>query len=1179
MLIESIEMDNFKSFGRKKKIEFRKGLTVISGPNGSGKSNIGDALLFVLGVRSAKSVRADRLSDLIHRSSEDKTGRKYCRVQINFISGEQGAEGSDRRISVMRELTADGDDYKSNYYINGSRVKHSDVEQLLDSLKIYLDGYSFVLQGDINNLVKMTGFERRKLIEAISGVESYDNQIEKASSDILGINEHVVKLEVRTQDEGRHVEELRHDKDIAERYREISGRILNLRSTLMEREIARNNLEIASMNTQVNELNGQVSELEAENKRLGGKIAELLEQKHKVEVQRESVSGSELNEIRKTIERYRLDIAENKMRIQNIGVKIEEKKSRSEAAASEIAALSDQKKKFEVKLKTNSDDMEQITAEIRDSEKSLSAMKSRNNATNGKLNELKKRYSELDGEVERLSIEVGDLEVDFTEINNRKIRKTMELSALEEKKGSLEFQIKDSLWRSKDSESVAAEERRKLKELTDRYYSLRNSTQDMIDEKEGLLKKLVELNKEYTKLQALTQNQKFSQSKGLSLIIGARNQNYISGIHGPLRDLISFDEEFRTAMEATAGNRLNSVVVEDDETSQKCIELLKREKAGRITFLPINKMTMGRPRGKAIIVHNSPDSLGYVMERVSYDKKYEGCIWHAFQDTVIVETVEVARKYMVGVKLVTMDGDIFDPSGAITGGFMEKKRENVVSEKRVADLSADILSTNSQIDELTSIIKTRNAELSKLTEELGAKSREEGQKKANLESIDVDLVKTREELQIMQGKILQCTEELHSITDEYEKKRSGIEEIKAVMRTKQREKSTIMDEMKTQNPEEAELQESMEKKLVLLRNQQSQIAAEISAITVEVRHNAERTGDLSNEIRDIEEESGDLLKQVDSLESKKKVLDAELTKSQLIEAELDKNGREFTETIAKIDLEIQKINQLIESNRSLCTTKRDVTISLNAKVGSIRDKVMQLSEDMRNLGGKPVVEDISDQEIRKTILQLQGEGENMGPINYKAIDEFSVASSVLEELKAELESLTSERKELEDLMERLNRQKETIFVKTFNSINEGMNVIYGKLSGGGESQLILTDPGKPLDSEVHIKARPKGKTFAKLQSLSGGEKSLTALAFIMSVQRITPSPIYYLDEVDMFLDGSNVERMGQMFRANSETSQILMVSLKKAMLKYANNIIGVTSFDQENTEVYGKSLASDLEEY
>ncbi|MEM0156388.1 MAG: chromosome segregation protein SMC [Thermoplasmataceae archaeon] len=1179
MIIESIEMDNFKSFGKKKKIEFKNGLTVISGPNGSGKSNIGDALLFVLGVRSTKSVRADRLSDLIHRSSDNDPGRKYCSVQINFDNGEDNDDPDKRRISIRRELTFDGTDYKSNYYIRDVRVKHSDVEQLLDSMKIYLDGYSFVLQGDINNLIKMTGIERRKLLEAIAGVESYNNQIESAKSDINGINENMIKLEVRAQDEKLQVDGLSHDKEVAEKYLQISSKMKDFRATLIDKEIARTNREISSLNKQISELGEQISSLENANLDLTAKVESLQHKKREIEIQRESVSGAELKEIRIKSESLKLKIAERKMSIQNKQAMIEDRQKRLDESEREIADILDQKKGFEIRLKTNSDDMQQLESEINVSEEKLRKLRANSESTSGKLTALKKKYSDLDAEVEKLSIKLGDLEVDFSEINKKKITKSTELSTLEERKSGLEFQIKDSLWRSKESVALAEEGKRSLKDLSDRFYALKAVIKDLNDEKDSLQKKLVDLNREYTRFQSASQGQKIGQSRAVSLIIGARNQNLIPGIHGPLKDIISFDEEFQMAVEATAGGRLNSIVVENDETSQKCIELLKREKAGRLTFLPINKMVVGRPRGKAIIVHNSSDSLGYVMERIQYDKKYEGAVWHAFQDTVIVPSVEIARKYMVGVKLVTKDGDIFDPSGAITGGFMERKKENFASEKKILDLSSEIMSANSRIDELSSIIKVKGAELDRLTEELNVKSREEGQKKARSENLDTDIEKIKSDLVKLSRLIEDVNAELSKFSIDYESKETEISSVKTLMRSKEREKSLIMEEMKTQNPEEAEMQEQTEKHLEMLKGQKSQISADISALNVEIKHVNDRLRELRDRVKQMKTEISEFNDFIASVATEQRQLESELSKSMAVEAELDRNTRVFTDAIMHIDAEITQIAQTTEINKGMCETKRSVIITLNGRIENLTEKLNNLNEELKNVGGKPVLENYSEQEIRKTILLLQSEAETLGPINYKAIEEYASVKAVLDSLEAELQTLRNDRKELEGLMDTLNKQKESIFVKTFNRINEGINVIYSQLSGGGEAQLIMSDINKPLESEVFIKARPKGKVFAKLQSLSGGEKSLTALAFIMSIQQMTPSPVYYLDEVDMYLDGGNVERIGQMFRSNSKISQILMVSLKKAMLKYADNIVGVTSFDQINTEVYEKTIAHEAGEF
>ncbi len=317
MFLESLELHNFKSFGIRKRIVFRKGFTVISGPNGSGKSNIGDSLLFVLGTRSSKAVRAERLGDLIHKSSDEKRNRDYCSVTVTLDTEDPEKLPEDRKIILKRELVAEMDGYKSNYYINGQRVRHSDVADLLDSLHIYLDSYSFVLQGDINNIVKMTGFERRKLLESISGIESFDIQIEKAQGDILSISENLGRLEVLLDQTRKRRQDLEAEKDVAERYEQLSTAIRNLRMTMLNIEKEGMQREIASHSRNIEQLMQEIGEIEARitsmNQQLG-----FLEGENRDLKQRLEVSGnSQLREIREQIENQRVTIAETGIRVEN----------------------------------------------------------------------------------------------------------------------------------------------------------------------------------------------------------------------------------------------------------------------------------------------------------------------------------------------------------------------------------------------------------------------------------------------------------------------------------------------------------------------------------------------------------------------------------------------------------------------------------------------------------------------------------------------------------------------------------------------------------------------------------------------------------------------------------------------------------------------------------------------
>ncbi len=1177
MMIESLELDNFKSFGNKRKILFRKGFTVISGPNGSGKSNIGDSMLFVLGVRSSKAVRADRLADLIHKASTPNRQRNHCRVTITFNSENPELSEDEKRIRLTRELISDTESYHSNYYINGERVKHSDVEVLLDSLHIYLDSYSFVLQGDINNIIKMSGVERRKLLESISGIESFDVQIDKAKSDIEGISGNLTKLEIMHEEGQRRLEELRIDKENAETYNSYSQRIRDLRATLLGYELNRLNRDIASVETQINNLTSEIDTLNLENSRLLEEIESKRTTLKRLEQEREAISGSELGEIRQHIADLRVKIAEYKMkkddkaeRINSLESEITEKELESENTRKTISTDGEELEAKESELLKTQNEMAGI-------EQQLSRMRSEFSDSTKSAKKLQERLVEIDSSIDAVTAENDQVKEKYNLLSQEKSKIMAELVSREEKRKDLEFQIKDAQWRLKDISGTDQTKRRGLEDLRKQYYEAKNELEDNQKAKEAARDKLSALSREYDKLSISIQGSRGGGSRTLSAIINARNQNVIDGIHGPIRDLISFDEKYRNAVESTAGGRLNAVVVEDDQVAQECLEYLRRERIGKLTFLPLNKISTGRPRGKAIIVHGSEGSQGYVFEHIKAESIYESAVWYAFQDTVIVDTVQTARKYMVGVRLVTLAGDIFEASGAITGGYTEAKKSSAASESRLSQLSSEINGLNEELSILNVKIEDGKRLVDQLTNELTDLSKEEGSKTKEIDQLREIAEKAENQIKEVDQKISESEESLRRTENHMKSLNETILENGDRIDQLSKEKSEIHEKLKSLSPETMELQNDLERNYSSLRVDEQQILERISSIRSDLKH-MDRTLQENSRFIEANRKEKELLQgEISGLQDQISGQNSELDKYRKMEEEMDQKTREQTEKIHSIENEIEKLNGRVESNKSLVSTKHDVIITLSSRLETYRTKIAETEEMLAETGGTAIEEKLSVTEIKATIGDLEGKIEQLGPINHKAITEFDEVSVECSNISSEISRLREEKKSLEDLTDRLNEQKKTIFLNLYHSINEHMNEIYATLSAGGEAQLVLSDEEDPLNAEVSIRARPKGSNFSKLHALSGGEKSLTALSFIMAVQRINPSPIYYLDEVDMFLDGANVERIGKMFKSNSSTSQILVVSLRKAMLKYAENIIGVTSFDEENTEVFEKSLGTEPE--
>lgn len=1177
MMIESLELDNFKSFGNKRKILFRKGFTVISGPNGSGKSNIGDSMLFVLGVRSSKAVRADRLADLIHKASSPNRQRDTCKVTITFNSENPELSEDEKRIRLTRELISDTESYHSNYYINGERVRHSDVERLLDSLHIYLDSYSFVLQGDINNIIKMSGIERRKLLESISGIESFDVQIDKAKSDIEAISGNLTKLEIMHEEAQRRLEELRIDKENAETFNSYSQRIKDMRATLLGYDLNRLNRDVESVETQISSLTSEIDTLNLENSGLQEDVESKRSTLKKLEEEREAISGSELGEIRQHIADLRVKIAEFRMKkddrgeqIHNLQEEVSSRDSQSEEIRKTISSKSDA-------LESRESELMRIQDEMRRIEEQLSKMRIEFSDSTKSAKKFQERLVEIDASIDNINSQNDAVREKYNELIQEKSKIMTELVSREEKRKDLEFQIKDAQWRLKDISGTDQTKRKTLQDLRKQYYEVKNELEENQKAKEAAKDRLSILSREYDKLTMSMQGSRGAGSRTLSSIINARNQNMIDGIHGPIRDLISFDEKYRSAVESTAGGRLNAVVVENDQVAQECLEYLRKEKIGKLTFLPLNKLSTGRPRGKAIIVHGSDGSLGYVFEHISYESVYEAAVWYAFQDTVIVDTVQTARKYMVGVRLVTLGGDIFEASGAITGGYNEARKSNAATESKLSQLSSEINGLNEELSILNPKIEDGKHLVDQLTTEMTELSKEEGSKTKEIDQLREIAEKAERQIEGVDSQVAESEESLRKTENHLKALNEEMLENGDKIDQLSKEKSEIHEKLKSLSPETVELQSDLERTYASLRTDEQSMLDGISSTRSDLKHmegdlqeNAKLIGNSTNQIVQLKDE-------VNVLQDRISEQNTELEKYRKIEEEMDQKTKEQTEKIHAIENEVERISGRMEGNKSLVSTKHDVIITLSSRLETYRTKITEIEEQLAETGGTAIQEKLSITEIKGTISDLENRIEQLGPINHKAITEFDEVSVECSNISEEMTRLKEEKKSLEDLTEKLNEQKKTIFLNLYHAINQHMNEIYATLSAGGEAQLVLSDELDPLNAEVSIRARPKGRNFSKLHSLSGGEKSLTALSFIMAVQRINPSPIYYLDEVDMFLDGANVERIGKMFKSNSSTSQILVVSLRKAMLKYAENIIGVTSFDEENTEVFEKSLGTEPE--
>ncbi len=1170
MIIESVELDNFKSFGNKKRIMFRDGFTVITGPNGSGKSNIGDAMLFVLGIRSSKAIRADRLPDLIHKAPPGKKQGSTCSVTIVMDSQDSSLPEEERKTRITREISVDDNqECKSTYYINGAKAKRGDVETILDNAQIYLDAYSFVLQGDINNLVKMTGTERRKLLESIAGIENYNVQIDKAQSDIDGIEDNLSKIQILIDETQRRADQLAEEKKNAERYNEITAKIGSHEATLLRIDHISAERELAAYMKSMEEIDQQISASKSKISELQAKIAETESTIISVEEEKNRFGGDELKKVVDTIRDLTLENAKEGINLDNLKDDI----TAFEAKIKDLAANNEFLVKDIEKLKKET---EKLKNTIKEDEKKIAE-------TNQELDHLRssakvsskafsKYREEMEG-IDRKIIEANAriIEVSDRESNHRTQREKIlsDIRHLESRESDVQLQYNDAKYKIDSVEKDASGSKKAYDDLNKKYLDLRKAVTEGDRKKDDLNRKIVELTKEYEKLSA-SLSRTSQSSRTYSAILEARASGELTGVHGLVKDLVSYESKFQMAVGAAGGSRLNSVVVEDDSVAEQCLNILKRKKAGKLTFLPMNKILNGRPRAKAIMVRNSGESLGYVFENVNYDKKYENIIWYAFQDCLILPDVPTARKHMSGVRLVTLEGDIFEASGAITGGFSERKEES--SEKRTIEVSEQMSQVSEELERLKVKLEADRLELDAVTTQLSSSSKKIGSGSSQVDMYIEIRERSSAELAKIKNDMSAFKTDLQKVEETISATQNERSQIDAEVENLVKQKEVIAAKLSEISPESMEKETELESALTTLRQEKEALSSSLSMASSDLRIQEKILSDQKGSIEEYETQIQSKKEASLKIEDRMRTIQSDLEKYKLVEEQLNVKAKEYNDRINSLNIEVNTLRGNVETAGAMIRSYEDNRLNTSLRIQAINEKIQQIDAQIAECKFSPIETGMSVVEIKRTISALRREIESLGAVNQLAIKEYEEEDARLRDLREKTARLKEEKATLEGMMEELNSKKRTVFLDLYYKINESMQAIYSILSEGGEARLDLSDMNDPLNSDLYIRARPKGSTFSKIEALSGGEKSLTAISFILAVQRIKPSPVYYLDEIDMFLDGANAERIGKMFSENAKYSQVLMVSLKKAMLKYADNLIGVTTLDEENSEVYSKDF-------
>lgn len=1210
--IKRIELTNFKSFGGTTKIPLLPGFTVISGPNGSGKSNILDALLFCLGISSSKGMRAERLPDLVnHNQVSQKRGTVEASVTVTFDLGEepmqvcplapaQLAEISDdaeseeklddtltrenqtngynpREWSITRKLrvTKQGT-YTSTYYINGSPCTLTELHEQLNRLRIYPEGYNVVLQGDVTSIISMNPRERREIIDELAGVAAFDRKIALAKEKLEQVKETEERNRIVEQELRAQLERLSQDRAKAEKYQKLRAELLDkqkweailvwrqykqqewvLREQIEASERSENELlerltglraQIQSVTERLNQLNARVKALgEDELLSLQSTLARQEAEKHQLQQRQKEIATAcqyqeyNIAQTEKKIKEYQQEI-EQLTQLQATEVKNIEALSVSRDAASE--ALERLREEAKARAKASEAWVQQQT----DLHHQIETLQST-------LAPLRSQQARLQEKVLQLENKIQEEHQRWQEIEKQRSEKTDTYAHIENLQASFSQQ-REFL----EQELALAE-----KEL-----------QTLQETQKRLLKEQREVQRQLDKLEAQAQVIQETSGTGASQII---LQAGLTGVYGLVAQLGCVQPRYQLALETAAGGRLGYLVVENDAVAAAGIQLLKEKRGGRATFLPLNKIRA--PRFTPVeMLHRAQGFIDYAVNLIEYDPRYKEVFAFVFSNTAVFDEINNARPYLGQVRIVTLEGDLLETTGAMTGGSFNSGGARlhfgtgsgeVGEQTRLADLRARIqeieqvlAECSRAIEQAQSVSQARSSQLAEVKQQQRDALRQAEQLRKDLENMEAQqeqlraqLVKNTQELSDAQARLQVLEVELPGQEAQMQQLRMALAELE-----QSQTHSEWLSLQANLQKQENELQE-YDKNLILSKQKLQELENNCKILTEKIQESNNRIEEYRTQRYAQEEQLETIRIEYAALEIKIAETKAALEQ---VERQLgeEKQIRDHTEAeLREQHLALQQIEWQIEK---LQETQQERRAQLAALQETLQAQQAELPEPLPS-----VPEDINLEQIQKEMRLLQKRLQAMEPVNMLALEEYEHTAARLQELSQKLATLEAERTELLLRIENFTTLRLRAFQEAFDAVNQNFQNIFAELSEG-DGYLQLDDPEDPFNSGLNLIAHPKGKPVQRLASMSGGEKSLTALSFIFALQRYRPSPFYAFDEVDMFLDGANVERLAKMIKKQAQQAQFIVVSLRRPMIESAEQTIGVTQARGAYTQVIGIKL-------
>ncbi len=1179
MYLKKLELQGFKSFADKTVLEFMPGITTVIGPNGSGKSNISDAIRWVLGEQSMKSLRGSKTEDVIFAGTQNRKSLGFAEVSMVMDNSDQKLPIEYNEVTITRKLYRSGE---SGYYINKTPCRLKDVLELFMDTGIGKDGYSIIGQGKIDEILSNKSEERRHIFEEAAGIVKYrvrkaesEKKLEQTKLNLLRINDIISEIEANIEPTKIQAEKAKEYLRLRDELKsiEIGLFIHNINDYKKRIEEVINDQDI--YNTQLVRENERLSNIQELKEKLRASLDSITEQIEKMqnlgfenEKKKEQIKADininleKINNNNANFERLEKEIIENDERLKVLEEEINQKNDKK-------TNLTENKDKFVKELEEKEAELKKLTDKMSEKELDMETKKKKVEDNTDEKYEISNAISTLKANVEnsksRKKVVEEEIDVNISELDSSRMQKSeisQKFAEIEAKREKIKGDLNKIDEKRKESDA-------KLKE-----YDLKiNQCESEIRMKDSRMKFLIETEKE---------KEGYIRSVKSILQDCEKDLSLKKGVHGVIANLISVPKEYETAIEMCLGQSMQNIVTDTEEDAKKLVEHLRKFNLGRASFLPITSV-----KGKKLDkIKSEKGVIGIASDLVKFDKKYEQIVLSLLGRTLIVDTMDnaiaIARKNSYGFRIVTLQGDVLNPSGAISGGSVSTKTVNILGrsreieelkktiaelEKKVEKLKKDKSEYESSIEDLLEEIEGLENELKDIeivyaTEKQRVSSIEEAVSKVEkrLEKLRDEKKSIEEQLKINEQTQNDLNEKISAIDEENKKLSEEIEEFS----NHNKETQTIVDDLNFDITNLKISVSSFDESEASINEIVERINNDIENLKQSTENKKEQKIKLTEENDKLEElniklneEAENLLKEVSNSGTKVEELKNDrITKNQKLE-EAEEN---FTDQMEKIDGLKEQVNKA-DIKKSKYEVELEQIISKMWEEYEITPNDPGEYEEPKNVA-----------EVQKQVNKIRGEMKDLGSVNIDSIEEYK-------KLKERYDFMNEQRLDLETTMAKLRNvitDMTTVMKKQFEDrfrvINKNFSEVFVELFGGGKAELKLTDEDNILESGIEIEVQPPGKKLQNMMLLSGGERAFTAIALLFAILKINPAPFCVLDEIEAALDDVNVYRFAEYLKKFAQESQFLVITHRKGTMEAANTVYGITM--QENG--ISKLLSLDL---